>query len=29
MRTRIVSINFHRLIEAIDNNQLVVIDYID
>jgi len=24
-----VSIDFHRLIEAIDNNRLIVIDYID
>ena len=29
MRTRIVSIDFHRLIEAIDNNRLIIIDYID
>ena len=28
-RTRIVSIAFHRLIEAIDNNRLIIIDYVD
>jgi len=27
--TWIVSIDFHRLIEAIDNNRLIIIDYID
>ena len=29
MRTRIVSIDFHRLIKAIDDNRLIIIDYID
>ena len=29
MKTRIVSIDFHCLIEAINNNQLIIIDYID
>ena len=29
MKTRIVSIDFQRLIEAIDNNRLIIIDYIN
>jgi len=28
-RTRIVRFDFHRLIEAIDNNRLIIIDYTD
>ena len=29
MWTRIVSIDFHRLIEAIDSNRFIIMDYID
>ena len=29
MMTKIMGIDFRRLIEAIDNNRLIIIDYID